>query len=463
LDAFRFGRCTFDPDGRRLTCDGAEIALTAKGAELLAALLDHANDVVPSETLRERLWPEGFVEVGNLAQQVYLLRRALASDDSVAIENVARCGYRLRAELHPVPRARAAAAVAAPRITAARALAMIVALFALALLPTGSSERRSQGSVDAPALRSYQLGRYFWERRGEANLKTAERYFEQAVAQAPGSALGYAGIADIAGIRADDVAMKSPLHKRLAHTALSNARLAVARDPDSSVAHAALGLALLEIDAPGPAAYGELRRAIAIDPQNAEAHEWLAIRLLMQGDLAEAAQHFDAAALVQPENVAVTSWRALSRYYMRRADEAVIDFRTALEINPSYEMAQFGLVTALMERGRYREARDILATVHPSDFSVSRARRALVTIADLGMGLRTAASAEARKLAAEDRARRLGYNDQYVVAAFALSGQLDEARRVRDGMHLETMPEERRLIEMDPLIAPAFRRLTSKA
>jgi len=471
MGACRFGRCSFEAAAQLLVCDGREIALTAKGCELLTLLLEHPNAVVASEELRERLWPQGFVEAGNLAQQVYLLRRALAVDDSVAIENVARRGYRLRADI-PAAQPPAPAVTANPTTASGpaprsrrpvRSLASLaVAVLILAVLPTSSSERRSQSIVDAPALRAFALGRYFWERRGSDNLNRAEVFFEEAVAAAPGSALGYAGLADVWGVRADDVPMGKPLHRSRALRALAEAKTAVARDPQSAVAHAALGLALIEMDAPSTQGMGELRSAIALDPNNAEAHEWYAIRLLGKGDVRDAALHFEAAAQVQPENVAVASWHAWSRYYLNDPVRAVADFQTALAINPSYEMAQVGLISVLVEAGHFREAQRELRRVHATDWSTARAFRALETMADLGLGQRTAADAEVRRLQAEDRRRLSGDADEFVVAALAKVGQPEEARRVRDQMHLETKPEERTMIDHDPLVGPVFRRLASK-
>jgi DNA-binding winged helix-turn-helix (wHTH) protein/tetratricopeptide (TPR) repeat protein len=455
----RFGRCAFDPDSRSVACDGHRIPLTAKSSELLAILLEEPNAVVSSETLRERLWPAGYIEPSNLTQQIYVLRRALAVDPTVAIETVARRGYRLRARA-PAAVQRNAAPVS--RWSVRTLAAGATAIAALILLPTASSERREvTTTVDAPALRSYQLGRYFWERRGTDNLRRAAGYFERAVAVAPASALGYAGLADVWGVIADDIPMTNPDHAVFAARALANADTAVARDPQSAVAHAARGLALVEVKyESSPDAMAEYQRAIELDPVNAEAHEWYAIQLLTAGDFRGASRNFEAAAEVQPENVAITSWRAWIRYYLHNSDEAVAEFRTALEINPSYEMAEFGIVCALVDRGRYRDAQHELRTVRTTTLSSARAMRALAAIVDLKLGLRQAADAETRSLRAEKVARGIGDDDEYVVVAYALDGRIEDARRLRNLMHMEKKPLLwRRMLAMDPLIGPVLRRL----
>ena len=433
-----------------MVCDGHTIPLTAKSAELLAILLAEPNAIVATDLIRERLWPSGFVEPGNLPQQIYVLRRALAVDPSVAIETHARRGYRLRAQVAPPP------LVGQPwwRHHVRSLVASAVAAAALVVLPGGAAPvHGGTANVDAPGLRTYALGRYFWMRRGDDNFARAASYFERTVALAPNSALGYAGLAEVYGLRAD--AMK-PGYLALAQRALHNGQLAVAKDNDSGVAHASLGLALLETgsEAKGVA---ELRRAIDLDTGNAEAHEWYAIQLLKGGDVRGAARHFEAAAQVEPENVAVTAWRAWMRYYLHDFDAAAADFRTALQLNPAFSYAQVGLAEALMGRGRYVDAKSTLKGIRSHDWMLSRAVAALGAIVDIRLGLRQAAHDETRRLQDQALARSSDSSDEFVVAAVALDGRRSDALRLRARMHLK--PYEKRMIDLDPLVGPVFRDL----
>ena len=455
----RFGRCTFDPDAKSVVCGGRAIPLTGKSAELLAILLETPNAVVANDVLRDRLWPAGFVEPGNLAQQVYVLRRALAVDPTVAIETAARRGYRLRATAGGQRVTVPGPSFLRPRpwpVHARTAVLSLVAAAALIVLPGGAAVvRTSVDDVNAPAARTYALGRYFWERRGTENLARAQAYFQRTIALAPKSSLGYAGLAEVWGLRADADMSKS--HEGLTRRAYAYAQQAVARDQDSGVAHAALGLALLEKDQASKALV-ELRMALALDPRNAEAHEWYAIQLLMRGNVADAGRHFEAAAELQPENVAITTWRAWIRYYLRDFDTAAADFRTALELNPDFDVARLGLISALVQRGAFGEAAATLRTAHPRDWSTRQAFRALAAITDLRLGLRRAADDEASRLQAESRTKSSDA-DEFVVAALALDGRRSEARRLRARMHLETKPYARRMIDLDPLVGPVFRDL----
>src|SRR5215469_5071418 len=90
------GSFEFDPETRRLCLNGKQIHLPGKAIELHALLAAHEDELVSRQAIFDAMWPEGFVHEGNLTQTVYLLRRALAADPRLAIENIPRRGYRLR-------------------------------------------------------------------------------------------------------------------------------------------------------------------------------------------------------------------------------------------------------------------------------------------------------------------------------------------------------------------------------
>src|SRR6202022_804398 len=143
---YEVGPFQLHADQLLLTCAGSPVALGPKVVETLLALVEHPGEVLAKAALLDRIWPEGFVEEANLAQNVHVLRktfRAFGSADP--IETVPRRGYCLRA---PVRRIRAAAAPAAVResgparrIAGAFAGAAFVAL-SLVLVPSDGSNYR---------------------------------------------------------------------------------------------------------------------------------------------------------------------------------------------------------------------------------------------------------------------------------------------------------------------------------
>src|SRR5215467_3210675 len=68
----------------------------------------------------------------------------------------------------------------------------------LALALSGAErERLSRArSVDPEAYEDYLKGRYYWNQRTPDSIRTAQGWFERAVARDPGYALAYAGLAD---------------------------------------------------------------------------------------------------------------------------------------------------------------------------------------------------------------------------------------------------------------------------
>jgi DNA-binding winged helix-turn-helix (wHTH) protein len=90
---YRFGPFRLIPDQRRLERDGEAVGMTPKAFDLLVALVRHRSRALSKDELLELVWPGASVEEGNLAQQVLLLRRALA-DAGDCVATIPRHGYR---------------------------------------------------------------------------------------------------------------------------------------------------------------------------------------------------------------------------------------------------------------------------------------------------------------------------------------------------------------------------------
>jgi DNA-binding winged helix-turn-helix (wHTH) protein len=89
---YRFGPFRLLPDQRRLERDGAAVALTPKAFDVLVALVPHRSRALSKDELLELVWSGASIEEGNLAQQVLLLRRALAAGGD-CVATVPRHGY----------------------------------------------------------------------------------------------------------------------------------------------------------------------------------------------------------------------------------------------------------------------------------------------------------------------------------------------------------------------------------
>ena len=95
-DIYKFGPFCLDVEERVLLCEGRLVPLPAKAVSTLSVLVRNRGHVVEKDFLMSEVWPDEVVEEGNLAQQIFLLRRALgeATGFSKYIETVPRRGYR---------------------------------------------------------------------------------------------------------------------------------------------------------------------------------------------------------------------------------------------------------------------------------------------------------------------------------------------------------------------------------
>src|SRR5215470_8106865 len=100
--SYEFGRFRLKPAERVLLREGEPVPLTPKVFDILVTLVEHGGQVVAKDDLMKRVWPNTFVEEGNLTQNISLLRKALGETPGGVqfIETVPRRGYRFVAETH---------------------------------------------------------------------------------------------------------------------------------------------------------------------------------------------------------------------------------------------------------------------------------------------------------------------------------------------------------------------------
>jgi eukaryotic-like serine/threonine-protein kinase len=98
---FRFGPFEVDPAERRLTRDGTPVPLTPKAFDILLVLVQSAGRTVEKDKLLKEVWPDTFVEEGNLAVNIFGLRKALGNGNAGKeyIETIPKRGYRFTADV----------------------------------------------------------------------------------------------------------------------------------------------------------------------------------------------------------------------------------------------------------------------------------------------------------------------------------------------------------------------------
>ena len=101
-ELFVFGAFKVDAAERVLVRDGQPVAMTQKVFDLLLLLVRNRGHVVEKEELMKEIWPDAFVEEGNLTQNISVLRKALNGDGHQYIQTVPRRGYRFVGDVRQV-------------------------------------------------------------------------------------------------------------------------------------------------------------------------------------------------------------------------------------------------------------------------------------------------------------------------------------------------------------------------
>lgn len=102
---YEFHGFRLDPVERLLLFENAPLSLEPKVFDLLVILLEQSGHLVEKDTLIQQIWPNTFVEEGNLTRNISTLRRVLeaaAASQQPFIETVPKHGYRFIAEVKTI-------------------------------------------------------------------------------------------------------------------------------------------------------------------------------------------------------------------------------------------------------------------------------------------------------------------------------------------------------------------------
>jgi len=101
---YRFEEIEVDPSNRTCARDGMTLPVSGKVFDILLTFVENPGRLLFKDELLERVWPNEFVEEGNLARNVSTLRKALGDNgkDHKYIVTVPGHGYRFAAEVSTV-------------------------------------------------------------------------------------------------------------------------------------------------------------------------------------------------------------------------------------------------------------------------------------------------------------------------------------------------------------------------
>ncbi len=237
---------------------------------------------------------------------------------------------------------------------------------------------KEQAAVKTPRTRSvrayeyYLRGRQQFNQFGPAACKAAEDSFRRAIGLDPEYALAYAGLAAVSAFQH----LYFTANNETVEQADAASRKAVEIDPGLAEAHAARGLALfcLSMETESEA---ELLTAIHLDPRSFEGPYYYARLLSGQGKHERAAEYFEIAATLRPDDyqaptLAAGIYRGLGRTddMMRMAKLAIAAMERALAVDEGDARAVYLGAGMLEILGRIDEANEWAAraeAMHPDD------------------------------------------------------------------------------------------------
>lgn len=209
--------------------------------------------------------------------------------------------------------------------------------------------------VDARAYEAYLKGRYFWNRRNEADLRRAVALFEEANRIEPTYAPALAGLADAHSMLAN---YGFEPGDRAWRAAIDAAEAALRLDPDLAEAHASRGSIAMQFEWDWRRAEAALRRAVELNPGYATARHWYGYQLMLAGQFADAERELRYALHLDPLSPIIHANVGFCLFVARRYDEALAHWATTLEMHPANRLVHSYAGLAYVATGRYQAAVD---------------------------------------------------------------------------------------------------------
>ncbi len=231
----------------------------------------------------------------------------------------------------------------------------VAATLKLTLLGPNAKSAAEPSNQNLDAYNALLQGSFYFERSGEAQLRRAISYYDEALQLDPNYALAHARLAltweqlarqDLGGDEAAAAFAK----------ARSEARAALALDPDLAEAHIALGYVQLSGDFDLTAAEAEFRRAIALAPQASAPKNALAVLLADRNHIEDAIDLVQASLQLDPLGARANFLLAEFQIALHRWSDAETSLRRAIELQPRGSQNHALLSVVEIAQGRIEAA-----------------------------------------------------------------------------------------------------------
>src|SRR5579863_9573150 len=487
----RFGLFEAELRAGELRKSGVRVKIQDLPFRALRLLLDHPNEVVTREELRQELWPQDvFVDFDRgISSAIKRLRDALgdSADNPIFVETIDRRGYRWIAPLHPletasVPNATESEKNVMEERRKAPSWRNLVFVFpALALLfaawifrPGYRDAKAGAKSVAATspdgfhhaanreAEDFYLKGRFYWNKRTPESLNQAVDSFTQAIVHDPNYSDAYVGLADCYNLMREYTLMPAT---EAYPRALAAAKKAVELDDHSSAAHASLAFVSFYGMWDAGTADEEFRRAIDLDPNNANAHHWYATYLQAMRRSDESLNEIDRAQALDPNSSSILADKGILLLRAGHRQEGLRLLRQLEQDDPNAVSPHRYLRFAYREQGDYpgylSEMKKEAVLIHDSTLS------SIADAADKGFSADGVRGMFEGELKQQKKAYNQGKLSPFFVAeTYSLMGNTEEALKYLEAC-TDRHSDETVNIAVDPALdnlhsLPAFQQLLAR-
>jgi eukaryotic-like serine/threonine-protein kinase len=201
------------------------------------------------------------------------------------------------------------------------------------LSPRERERLNASRSVDPAAYDAYLRGRYYWNRRTDADVRRSIEYFMNAIDIDPRYAIAYVGLADAYNILGTNSAyLTVDAFPRAKAAALQ----AIEIDPERGEAHVSLAYTLQYHDWNWKASEREYKVGLEKSPNYAPGHQWYGLQLSTFGRFDEALAETERARTLDPLSPVLATSYADVLYYARRFEEAKVELDRVLEADPRF-------------------------------------------------------------------------------------------------------------------------------
>jgi DNA-binding winged helix-turn-helix (wHTH) protein/tetratricopeptide (TPR) repeat protein len=209
---------------------------------------------------------------------------------------------------------------------------------------TGNSPMAKRGTINEEAYRLYLQGKNLIMQRTAEDSRRSVAYLEQAIRLDPNFARSYSGLALAYNLSGEYEKAKASVEK------------ALELDNNLSEAYAVRGSVNIMNGWDFPQAEKDLLRALELEPNNDLAHWLYGLFLGYRGRFDEGIREVETALMISPGTVVYIRDRARILFYARRYDEAIVEYKRALETDEGFGMVWNQLWMSYEMNGDYAMA-----------------------------------------------------------------------------------------------------------